>query len=176
MIERTRGASLESWFAVITKPRSEAIAEEHLQRQGYECLFPRVRRALRCAAGMKSRVEALFPNYLFLRADPDRVSLAPVRSTRGTVGLVRFGAEPVAIPDAVIARIRERMDAEDGLVRLAAPEPEPGQQVRVTEGPLLGWEAIFLAREGFDRVRLLLEILGTAREVILPRQQLGLSV
>jgi transcriptional antiterminator RfaH len=167
---------LESWFAVITKPRSEAIAEEHLQRQGYECLFPRVRRVLRGAAGMKSRVEALFPNYLFLRADPDRVSLAPVRSTRGAVGLVRFGAEPVSVPDAVIARIRERIDLEDGLVRLAAPDLTPGQRVRVTEGPLLGWDAIFLAREGFDRVRLLLEILGTAREVILPRQQLGLSV
>jgi transcriptional antiterminator RfaH len=167
---------LESWFAVVTKPRSEAIAEEHLQRQGYECLFPRVRRVLRGAAGMKSRVESLFPNYLFLRADPDAVSLAPVRSTRGAVGLVRFGAEPVAIPDAVIARIRERIDAEDGLVRLAMPELEPGQRVRVTEGPLLGWDAVFLAKEGFDRVRLLLQILGTAREVVLPRQQLGLSV
>jgi hypothetical protein len=41
---------------------------------------------------------------------------------------------------------------------------------------LLGWEAIFLAKEGFDRVRLLLQILGTVREVVLPRQQLGLSV
>jgi transcriptional antiterminator RfaH len=167
---------LESWYAVVTKPRSESIAEAHLQRQGYECLWPRVHRMLRSAAGMKSRVESLFPNYLFLRADPDRISLAPVRSTRGAVGLVRFGAEPVAVPDAVIARIRERIDTEDGLVRLAAPELEPGQAVRVTEGPLLGWEAIFLAKEGFDRVRLLLQILGTAREVVLPRQQLGLSV
>jgi len=167
---------LESWYAVVTKPRSEAIAEEHLQRQGYECLFPRVRRVLRGAAGMKSRVESLFPNYLFLRADPDCVSLAPVRSTRGAVGLVRFGAEPVTVPDGVIARIRERIDAEDGLVRLAAPDLQPGQCVRVTEGPLLGWDAVFLAREGFDRVRLLLQILGTAREVVLPRQQLGLSV
>ena len=51
-IERTRGASLESWFAVVTKPRSEAIAEQHLVRQGYECLFPRVHRVLRSAAGM----------------------------------------------------------------------------------------------------------------------------
>jgi transcriptional antiterminator RfaH len=125
---------------------------------------------------MKSRVESLFPNYLFLRADPDRVSLAPVRSTRGTVGLVRCGYEPVAVPEDVIARIRERIDSEDGFVRLAPPDLEPGQSVRVTEGPLLGWEAIFLAREGFDRVRLLLQILGTPREVVLPTQQLGLSL
>jgi transcriptional antiterminator RfaH len=89
---------------------------------------------------------------------------------------VRFGAEPVADPETDNARIRERIDADDGLVRLTAPELEPGQRVRVTEGPLFGWEAVFLAKEGFDRVRLLLQILGTAREVVLPRQQLGLSV
>jgi hypothetical protein len=41
---------------------------------------------------------------------------------------------------------------------------------------LLGWDAVFVAKEGFDRVRLLLQILGTAREVVLPRQQLGLSI
>jgi transcriptional antiterminator RfaH len=99
-----------------------------------------------------------------------------VRSTRGAIGLVRFGAEPVQVPDAVIARIRERIDAGDGLVRLDSPELAPGQKVRVTEGPLLGWNGVFLATEGMDRVRLLLELLGSVREVVLPRAQLALSV
>ncbi len=167
---------MEAWFAVITKPRCEATAQQHLARQGYECLLPRVRRILRGAAGLKDRVEALFPNYLFLRADPDRVSLAPVRSTRGAVGLVRFGAGPVQVPDSVIERIRSRVHAEDGLIRLAAPELKMGQGVRVMEGPLSGWDGIFLAEAGIDRVRLLLELLGTSREVVLPRSQLGLRV
>lgn len=167
---------MDSWFAVVTKPRSEALAEQHLRRQGYDCLLPRVRRVLRTASGLKSRVESLFPNYLFLRADPERSSLAPVRSTRGAIGLVRFGAGPVQVPDGVIDRIRERMDAGDGLVRLESPELAPGQAVRVTEGPLLGWDGVFLADEGMDRVRLLLELLGSAREVVLPRAQLALHV
>lgn len=167
---------MESWFAVITKPRSEATAQEHLARQGYECLLPRVKRLLRGAAGLKTRVEALFPNYLFLRADPDRVSLAPVRSTRGAIGLVRFGAGPVPVPDSVIERIKARIDAEDGLIRLAAPELTSGQGVRVMEGPLSGWEGVFLSEDGMDRVRLLLQLLGTRREVVVPRSQLGLRV
>jgi transcriptional antiterminator RfaH len=174
--ERTHGDRVEAWFAVVTKPRSEAVAEEHLLRQGYHCLLPRVRRMLRNAAGFKTRIESLFPNYLFLRADPERVSLAPVRSTRGAIGLVRFGAEPVRVPDSVIERIQSRIDLEDGLVRLATPELRPGQGIRVMDGPLLGWEGIFLATEGMDRVRLLLELLGTTREVVLPRSQLGLRV
>jgi transcriptional antiterminator RfaH len=167
---------MESWFAVATKPRSEAIAEENLRRQGYECLWPRVARLLRGAGGMKQRVESLFPSYVFLRADPAQVSLAPVRSTKGARGLVRFGGEPAAVPDTAIERIRARMDSLDGLVRLCMPELVAGQALRITEGPLCGWDAVFLAREGSDRVRLLLELLGSSREVVLPAQQLGLAV
>lgn len=167
---------MEVWFAVVTKPRSEALAERNLLRQGYHCLLPRVSRMLRGAAGLKTRVESLFPNYLFLRADPERDSLAPVRSTKGAIGLVRFGSEPVKVPDEVIERIRSRIDARDGLVRLEAPELVHGQGIRVMGGPMVGWEGVFLATEGLDRVRLLLELLGTSREVVLPRAQLGLRV
>jgi transcriptional antiterminator RfaH len=167
---------LDAWYAVITKPRSEAVAEENLRRQGFECLLPRVRRVLRGASGLKSRVESLFPNYLFLRADPEQLSLASVRSTRGAVGLVRFGSEPVRVPERVIAGIRERIASEDGLVRLDVPDLEPGASVRVTQGPLLDWEGVFVAAEGFDRVRLLLSLLGSVREVVLPRAQLALRI
>jgi transcriptional antiterminator RfaH len=167
---------MEAWYAVVTKPRAEATALEHLARQGYECLLPRVRRILRNAVGLRPRIEPLFPNYLFLRADPERMSLAPVRSTRGAIGLVRFGAEPVCVPDTVIEGIKSRIDAEDGLVRLALPDLAPGQGVRVMDGPLVGWEGVFLSTESMDRVRLLLELLGTCREVVVPRSQLALRV
>ena len=167
---------MDAWYAVITKPRSEAVAEEHLRRQGFECLLPRVRRVLRGASGLKTRVESLFPNYLFLRADTERVSLAPVRSTRGAIGLVRFGMEPVRVPEQVIAGLHQRMETEDGLVRLDTPELVPGQKLRVTDGPLLGWEGVFVATDGFERVRLLLSLLGSVREVVLPRAQLALRV
>ena len=167
---------MDSWYAVATKPRCEAQAEEHLRRQGFDCLFPRVRRVLRTAAGLRARVDSLFPNYLFLRADTERQSLAPVRSTRGALGLVRFGMEPARVPSAVIAGILERIDAGDGLVRLDAPELQPGSKVRVTTGPLSGWEGVFVAGEGADRVRLMLALLGSTREVVLPREQLALHV
>jgi len=167
---------LEAWFAVITKPRSEALAEEHLRRQGYECLLPRVRRLVRNAAGLKPRIESLFPGYVFLRADPERDSLAPVRSTRGALGLVRFGAEPARIPQAVVDGIVQRMDAQDGFVHLAAPELIPGEAVRITDGAFAGWQGVFVARDGSERVRLLLQLLGMAREVVLPRAHLALRL
>ena len=165
-----------AWFAVHTKPRSEGVAAEHLARQGYECLYPRLSRVLRTARGIERRVESLFPRYVFVRADPDIQSMAPIRSTRGAVGLVRYCNAPAQVPDSVIARIRERVSELDGHVHLVAPSLHPGQGVRVTEGPLTGWEGVFVAAEGEHRVRLLLELLGRVREVVLPRAQLSATM
>lgn len=167
---------MQAWFAVATKPRSEAVAYEHLTRQGYACLWPRVRRVLRGVSGMREKIECLFPNYLFLQADPDHKSLAPVRSTRGAIGLVRFGGEPARVPQTVIDRIRARVSEEDGFLRLVTPDWQPGSKVCITEGPLSGIEGIFVARSGLDRVRLLLDLLGTVREIVLPRDQLAMRV
>lgn len=125
---------------------------------------------------MRERIECLFPSYLFLKADPARESLAPVRSTRGAIGLVRFGNEPAQVPQSVIERIRACVDAQDGLMRLSAPDLAPGSRVRIKDGPLGGIEAVFLAENGTDRVRLLLDLLGTAREIVIPRQQVAAGI
>lgn len=136
-------------------------------------MLPRVRRVRRGVGGLKPRVECLFPNYLFLHADTEHTSLAPVRSTRGARGVVRFGGVPAEVPESVIAQIKQRINAEDGFVRFEALKFASGQKVRLSEGPLSGLEGVFLLDQGADRVRLLLELMGTTREVVVPREQLG---
>jgi transcriptional antiterminator RfaH len=90
--------------------------------------------------------------------------------------LVRFGGEPARVPDGVIASIRARMDSDDGVTRLDPPDLIPGQRVRITDGPLSGLEAVFRTIEGAERVRLLLDFLGQAREAIVPRAHLATHV
>lgn len=162
-----------TWFAVLTKPRAEAEATICLGRQGYECLYPRTRRTVRAASGMVVRTESLFPRYVFICSDPSLQSLAPVRSTRGVSGIVRFGGEPAAVPEAVIEQIRLRIDVLDGFVKLAAPDLQVGAKVRIQEGPLSGLDAIFHSAAGDDRVRLLLTLLGSERAIVLPRSAIG---
>jgi transcriptional antiterminator RfaH len=167
---------MESWYAVHTKPRSEAIAREHLERQGFRCLFPRLRRTVRTSEGMRDRVESLFPRYVFLLTDAAVQSLAPVRSTRGCVGLVRFGGEPARVPEGIITAIRSRMDADDGLTRLDAPDLVPGQPVRITDGVFAGFDAVFRTYEGAERARLLIDFLGQSRVAVVPRLHLAAHV
>lgn len=142
------------WFAVFTRPRQERRALENLERQGFSCFLPEVENPRRRCA------EPLFPRYLFLSALPGVQNLAPVRSTYGVRGLVRFGERLATLPERVVEAIRSRVDSETGLVRLPRAVLTPGDPVRVSGGPLDGLEAIFKADKGQQRVLLLMELFG----------------
>jgi transcriptional antiterminator RfaH len=161
---------VKQWFAVMTKPRAEALGREHLERQGFEVRLPRVRRERRGGA-----IEPLFPRYLFLRADPSRDDLARVRSTRGICGLVRFGASPATVPAPVIDGLDARTDA-DGLVRLDPPELRPGAAVRIADGPLAGLQAVFAAEGARERVELLVGLLGAGCRISVPLRHLAATL
>jgi transcriptional antiterminator RfaH len=158
------------WFAVLTKPRAERVGREHLERQGFACRLPLLRREARARRPVAA--EPLFPRYLFLRADPSRDDLARVRSTRGVCGLVRFGVEPARVPEAVVDALAARSDA-DGCVRLDPPALVAGAPVRIVDGPLAGVEAIFRAHAAEDRVLLLVRLIGGDRIAALPLRHLA---
>jgi transcriptional antiterminator RfaH len=171
MMNAVEDSERQAWFAVLTKPRSEAQALQHLERQGFECFLPKVQHQRRSLRGMQQTIEALFPRYVFLRARADGWTLGPVRSTRGVAGVVRFGQKAAHVPASVIAHIRSRIHADD-CVQLDVPELRVGDSVRVTEGPFSGLRAVFHSHSGSERVRLLMEILGERVAVVVPRAQL----
>lgn len=152
--------SQPSWFAVYTRPRQERIALEHLERQAFHCFLPMAVNPYQRRSERKRRIEPLFPRYLFLNAVPDQQSLGPVRSTRGVATLVRFGQKLARLPEPVIEAINDRCDG-DGLVQLDPVPVEPGDKVRVFDGPLAGLEGIFKERKGEKRALLLAKLLGT---------------
>jgi transcriptional antiterminator RfaH len=63
------------------------------------------------------------------------------------------------VPNGFIAALRARED-ERGVQLLPAEEYRPGSRVRITDGSFSGYQAVFLAKTGRDRVVLLLDILG----------------
>jgi len=150
-----------SWFAVLTKPRQERIAQEHLCRQSFECFLPlAVNPYQKRSKKNKPLIEPLFPRYLFIRAIPEVQNLAPVRSTRGVNGMVRFGTKLVAVPKEIINSVKSRICAETGLVQLDPVAVKPGDKVKVFDGPLAGLKGILQERCSETRSILLLKILG----------------
>lgn len=152
------------WYLIQTKPRQEARAEEHLQRQQFECFRP-----LKPGESKKrsSSEEALFPGYLFIRMDQVNDNWYPIRSTRGVSRIVTFGGHPVPVQDVLIEQIRERLTAP-------APRLEfsEGEAVLIRSGEMCDIEAIFLARDGDERAVILLNLLQREQKVILPLSSL----
>lgn len=163
--EPSGSGSVPAWYVVCCKPRQESVAQENLKRQGFEVYLPRISARQRKRNRWVDSIQVLFPRYLFIRADRRRQSTASIRSTRGAVGLVRFGVEPAVVPDQVIEAIIAREDAATGLHVKVCPEFQAGEKVTMLEGPFAGLEGVFARDDGIERAILLIELLGKASRV-----------
>ena len=148
------------WYAVHSKPRQEAVAVEHLKRQGFTTYLPEIRVRKQRRGKWVQAVEPLFPRYLFIQCDPAVDNTAPVRSTRGAVGLVRIGSELRPVPDEVITFLQQAEDDADNLRHDDTWPHQPGDRVKVLEGPFAGLEGIYQEPLAESRAFLLLKLLG----------------
>ena len=84
-------------------------------------------------------------------------SWSPIRSTKGVSRLVRFGAEPAKIDDALVDLLKAHEASA-----LAEPERlyQVGERVQLTQGPFAGIEGIYQMADGDRRVMVLIELMS----------------
>jgi transcriptional antiterminator RfaH len=159
---------MSNWYTVYCKPQQDARAEEHLRNQSYEVFRPLVRVRRRYGVRIRQAVESMFPRYLFIQLN-DVSEWAPIRSTRGVAGLLRWGAYTPRVPEPVILDLRQRTDV-DHCIELETDDFQPNDRIRITDGPFTGYEALFDSRSGEERVSVLLEIMQRTQRLMLPEQ------
>ncbi|MEX2333349.1 MAG: transcription/translation regulatory transformer protein RfaH [Pseudohongiella sp.] len=157
-----------AWFLVQCKPRDGFRAEEHLKNQGFTCFHP-THKARRTHANRRmTRIESLFPHYLFVRIRPEQ-SFAAVNATRGVCKIVNFHGYPSPVPVSLVTALMRHNRILNG----HQPEPEfkPGDTVTITEGAFQAIEAVVKATKGEERVILLLKLLSQERELEMATSQ-----
>lgn len=159
--------SQKAWYLVYTKVHQEYLAQENLQRQNFTVFLPQLRQTRRRQRSLVKVVEPMFPRYLFLYLDSVLDNWSPIRSTTGVAKMVRFGDMPIPMPQDLIDTLKRR-EAADGWVDIPDREFAPGEKVRLADGPMAGYEAIFAAKDGNDRVTVLLNIVGQQTPVKMP--------
>lgn len=160
------------WYAVFTKSRQEQRARDNLQRQGFRCHLPLVEQRRGSAGRRAMTVGPLFPRYLFIRLDPQRHNVAPVRSTQGVSGLVRFGDHLPVVPDEFINELLHLQQQHNGPIPLREPDFHKGDRLVIEDGPLIGFDAIFQERRGEGRVMVLMRLLGGQQRVVIEESRL----
>jgi transcription elongation factor/antiterminator RfaH len=161
----------ERWFLAHTQPKGEWKANLHLGAQGFRTYLPQIEKTVRHARQLRTVQTPLFPRYLFVILDLERDRWLSVRSTVGVSRLYTTqDGRPVPVPSGIVESLIGRSDGE--LTRLDAGLVA-GQQVRILSGPFADLVGTLERLDGAGRVKVLLEMMGTAVPVILRRSVLS---
>jgi len=156
-----------NWYLIRTKTGKERWVRDQLAPKVPEVFLPMLRAKVSRWGKMGIGVGPLFPCYVFARFDLE-ARYFDVKYMTGVRGIVSAGSDPLAVPESIVAEIRNR--AIDDIIEIAEPSLNPGQRVTVVEGPFRGFEAIFdRYLSGAERVAILLNAVeSTALRVLLP--------
>ncbi len=161
----------ERWFLVHTLPKSETQAKMHLHWQGFRTHIPVALKTVRHARQLKTIRAPLFPRYLFTILDLGRDRWLSIRSTVGVSSLFTCGDRPIPVPAGIVEALIERTD-ESNLTRLD-DGLATGQRVRILTGPFADFVGTLERLDEAGRVRVLLDMMGTAVPVALHRSALS---
>jgi transcriptional antiterminator RfaH len=153
------------WAAAQLQPSRERLALHCLALAGFETYFPRLRHVRRHHGHRVETRPPLFPGYCFIAIE---LQWRAAHWGPGIGGLIMNGGRPARVPDGVIAEIRGR--EVRGLVELLRRPLEPGDRVRIMQGPLARQIGLFAGMRAHERVAVLLEILGSRQRVTLARE------
>lgn len=147
------------WYVAYTKARQEHMAKDNLLRQGYSVYLPQMKVVRRIRGRHQVRLEPLFPRYLFVQPGSSDQSIAPVRSTFGVTGIVRFNHAPAVMKPETLQGIRELELRQSAATDEELSPFRPGERIRVAEGPLSGLEGL-VSSASQQRIIVLLHLLG----------------
>ncbi|MBO1520354.1 transcription/translation regulatory transformer protein RfaH [Oceanisphaera pacifica] len=152
---------MQKWYLAHCRPREEERALQNLSNQNIEAFYPYAEVKKLYRRKLVTRTEALFPGYIFIKADLNVTSASTIGSTRGVRHLVRFGAGPCEVPTEVVIELMHHCDSDELRDKLT-DLPQKGDSVRIETGPFAGLEAIYQEADGETRAILLLTLLQNA--------------
>lgn len=130
------------WWAMYTMARQEKKLARELLKLDVPFYAPLIERRYRSPNGrLRTSYEPLFGNYVFVCGDED------ARYRAICTGAVSR-CLPIPMPEELVVDLQQIR----GLITTAAPlspesRLEPGQRVRVRNGPFAGYEGVIVRRE-----------------------------
>lgn len=179
---------MSRWFAIRAAVRSERTALRELQLAGFDAYLPEFQLE-RFNRQKRIRVVStlcLFPGYLFAEISPDRFRAA--RACKGVIDMLPgFPHEPMPVPAAIVARLREAqangdLDDTDAARRkrgettkntLAAMRKRlKDKRITIKDGPFASFPGTIEVVHSFTRIKVLVDIFGRPTPVELEMGQI----
>ena len=162
----------KKWYAVLTKPHNEGIAQIYLTRKEIEVFFPKLYLPIPTRVGRQ--IVGLFPSYLFVRIDASSAEYSQVVWCRGVKRLISFGGTPAVVDDGLINFLREQAGPHGVIV--AKSNIKIGDEVQITKGPFKGLVGVIQQPpDSQSRVKVLMALLSRDVHVEVPTAYLNIG-
>jgi transcription elongation factor/antiterminator RfaH len=149
----------QAWYVLQSKPHKEKQLYVYMESQGFEVFYPTIR--VQPVNPRSSKIRPFFPRYMFVHVDLEAVGISALQWVPGAIGLVQFEGYAAPVPDPIVYELKRRVADIEAAGGIQLEGLKQGDPVRITYGPLAGYEAIFdLQLSGSERVQVLLEMLG----------------
>jgi transcriptional antiterminator NusG len=154
------------WQVIYIASRQEKKVSEQMKRMGIVHYLP-LSRELRQWSDRKRWVEMpMFRGYLFVQAGKRGEEIIRIQ---GVVNFLKFNGKPAHVTEKEISIIR-KVEASGYYAEqlLSTEDFEPGETVKVVDGPLRGYQGTILRKDNEEFFTLAIESLGQSLKVKVP--------
>ena len=162
--------NIKKWYLVQYKHNSMSQALSNLHRQGIELFFPQINQTFRKGNSFKTKNVPLFPGYIFINLNHEKISLNKINSTYGISRLVSFGKNPAVVPFELIKSLKKNCDAEDNFI--STNKYNLGDFIEIKNGPFSKLIGKIFKIESDKRIWILLEMMNSEINIISSSQSL----
>lgn len=138
-------AANNHWYVFYTCPNAEKVVCNELLKKDYDVFLPVVKTLSQWKNRQKKSVsKVLFRGYIFVRTTESEIY--NIVHIPKIVYCVKIGERPAVVPDRDIKCIEQMLGL--GQKIFAEHDFAEGEHVRVTGGPLKGYEGLLIQRKG----------------------------
>ncbi len=160
------------WYALYVKSRTEKKVALELEGTGIEFYLPLEKRLKQWSDRKKWVEEPLFRSYIFVHIEPKEYY--KVLQTRGAVKYISFEGKAVPVPPQQIDAIKIYLSEKDPEIN-GDQVWEVGKEVEVMSGKLTGLKGKLVKVNGKNRVKVEIEVVGSAIILNIPRKHLRIT-
>lgn len=157
------------WYALYVRSRTEKKVAIELAGADIDFYLPLEKRLRQWSDRKKWVEEPLFRSYIFVHIT--QREYYKVLQTRGAVKYISFEGKAVSVPPQQIDAIKIYLTEIDPVLNKNQVWDE-GKEVEVMSGNLIGLKGILIKANGKNRVKVEIEVVGSAIILNIPRKYL----
>lgn len=159
------------WYALYVKSRTEKKVAVELSAENIEFYLPLEKKLKQWSDRKKWVEEPLFRSYIFVHIESK--DYYRTLYVQGAVKFVSFEGKAVPVPPQQIEAVRLYLEEKEPLHDIDESW-ETGKEVEVMEGKLIGLKGVLLEAKGRTRVKVEIEVVGSAIILQIPKNKLRL--